>query len=44
MTRMRDTLSLTGVVAELNAGEELPPDKIASSLKLLCEEVMPAFR
>lgn len=44
LTRMRDALSLTGVVAELNAGEELPPDKIASSLKLLCEEVMPAFR
>lgn len=36
--------AMAGVVAELNAGEELPPDKIASSLKLLCEEVMPAFR
>ena len=44
LTQMRDALSLSGVVAELNAGEELPPDKIASSLKLLCEEVAPAFR
>ena len=44
LTRMRDALSLSGVVAELNAGEELPPDKIASSLRLLCEEVMPAFK
>ena len=41
---MRDALSLSGVVAELNAGEEIPADKVASSLKLLCEEVMPAFR
>ena len=44
LIRMRDTLSLSGIVAELNAGEELPPEKIASSLRLLCEEVMPAFR
>ena len=29
---MKDTLSLTGVVAEFNAGELIPEDKIASSL------------
>lgn len=43
LTRLRDVLGLSGVVAEFNAGEEIPPDKIASSLKLFCEEVMPAF-
>ena len=43
LSRLRDVLSLSGVVAEFNAGEEIPPDKIASSLKLFCEEVMPAF-
>ena len=44
LAHMRDALSLTGVVAEFNAGEEIPPDKIASSLKLFCEEVAPALR
>ena len=42
--RLRDQLSLTGVVAEFNAGEEIPPDKIESSLRLFCEEVMPALK
>ena len=41
---MRDALSLTGVVAEFNAGELIPEDKIANSLRLFCEEVIPAFR
>jgi len=44
LARLRDTLSLSGVVAEFNAGEEIPPDKIESSLKLFCEEVMPALK
>ena len=41
---MRETLSLTGVVAEFNAGELIPEEKIASSLRLFCEEVMPTFK
>lgn len=41
---MRDALSLSGVVAEFNAGELIPADKIANSLRLFCEEVAPAFR
>ncbi len=44
LRNMRDTLSLTGVVAEFNAGELIPEDKISSSLRLFCEEVMPAFK
>ncbi len=44
LARLRDQLSLTGVVAEFNAGEEIPPEKIESSLKLFCEEVMPALK
>jgi alkanesulfonate monooxygenase SsuD/methylene tetrahydromethanopterin reductase-like flavin-dependent oxidoreductase (luciferase family) len=43
LSAMRDTLSLSGIVAEFNAGEEIPQDRIASSLKLFCEEVMPAL-
>ena len=41
---MREALSLTGVVAEFNAGELIPEEKIAGSLRLFCEEVIPAFR
>ena len=41
---MKETLSLTGVVAEFNAGELIPEEKIASSLRLFCEEVIPALR
>ena len=44
LARLRDQLSLAGVVAEFNAGEEIPPDKIESSLRLFCEEVMPALK
>ena len=41
---MKDTLRLTGVVAEFNAGELISEDKISNSLRLFCEEVIPAFR
>ena len=41
---MKDALSLTGVVAEFNAGELILEDKISNSLRLFCEEVIPAFR
>ena len=41
---MKDALSLTGVAAEFNAGELIPEDKISNSLRLFCEEVIPAFR
>jgi alkanesulfonate monooxygenase SsuD/methylene tetrahydromethanopterin reductase-like flavin-dependent oxidoreductase (luciferase family) len=41
---MKDALSLTGVVAEFNAGELISEDKISNSLRLFCEEVIPAFR
>ncbi len=41
---MKETLSLTGVEAEFNAGEQIPEDRIQNSLKLFCEKVIPAFR
>ncbi len=43
LQEMKETLHLSGVVAELNAGELIPQDKIASSLRLFCEKVIPAF-
>ena len=44
LTEMKEKLRLSGVVAELNAGELLPPENIARSLRLFCEKVIPAFR
>ena len=41
---LKGTLHLTGLVAEFNAGELIPREKVASSLRLFCEKVMPAFR
>ena len=44
LRNMKEKLSLSGVVAELNAGELIPEEKIAASLRRFCEEVIPAFR
>ena len=41
---MKDTLSLSGVVAEFNAGELIPQENINRSLRLFCEKVVPAFK
>ena len=39
-----EMLGLTGFTAELNCGGLLPPKAVHRSLKLLTEEVMPAFK
>ena len=44
LREMKETLSLSGVVAEFNAGEQIPEKRIQNSLKLFCEKVIPAFR
>ena len=44
LAEMRETLHLSGVTAEFNAGEMLPADRVARSLRLFCEQVAPAFR
>jgi len=41
---LREELGLSGVVAEFNAGEKLPAEAVAASLRLFCERVAPAFR
>ena len=40
---MRDQLHLNRIVCEFNAGERLPREAVANSLRLFCKEVMPAF-
>lgn len=44
LSAMKEALNLSGVVAEFNAGELIPEEKIASSLRLFCEKVVPAFK
>ena len=41
---LKEALQLSGVVAEFNAGELLPPEAVSRSLKLFCERVIPAFK
>ena len=44
LTQFKEMLGLTGFTAELNPGGLLPPQAVHRSLKLLTEEVMPAFK
>ena len=44
LIEMRDQLYLNRIVCEFNAGERLPREAVASSLRLFCKEVMPAFK
>ena len=38
-----EELDLSGVLAELNCGAQVPREGVVRSLQLLCEEVMPTF-
>jgi len=40
---LHDELGLDGILAEINCGSLIPHDKVMRALKLLCQEVMPAF-
>lgn len=42
--RLRELLGLDGILAEVNSGGKIPPLLVKRSLRLLCEEVMPAFQ
>lgn len=44
ITEFKETLGVTGITAELNPGGFLPKEAVHRSLKLLTEEVMPAFK
>lgn len=41
--QIRDELGIDGILAELNCGGLIPHDRVMRSLRLLCQEVMPAF-
>jgi len=40
---LRDELGLDGILAEINCGSLIPHERVMRALKLLCQEVMPAF-
>jgi alkanesulfonate monooxygenase SsuD/methylene tetrahydromethanopterin reductase-like flavin-dependent oxidoreductase (luciferase family) len=42
--RLREELSLDGVVAELDAGGLIPAERVKRSLSILTQQVMPAFK
>ncbi|MBM3941989.1 MAG: LLM class flavin-dependent oxidoreductase [SAR202 cluster bacterium] len=44
LQQFQESLGLTGFAAELNPGGLLPPEVVQRSLRLLTEEVMPAFK
>jgi len=37
-------MGLTGIVAEANVGGLIPRDKVAASIDLFCNEVVPGLR
>ena len=44
LSEIGERLSLSSVIAEFNAGEHIPAEHVARSLRLFCEEVAPALR
>jgi alkanesulfonate monooxygenase SsuD/methylene tetrahydromethanopterin reductase-like flavin-dependent oxidoreductase (luciferase family) len=43
LVELREELGLDGILAEMNCGSLLPHERVLSSLRLLCEQVMPRF-
>jgi alkanesulfonate monooxygenase SsuD/methylene tetrahydromethanopterin reductase-like flavin-dependent oxidoreductase (luciferase family) len=43
LSEITEVLDLDGILAELNCGGQVPREGVIRSLKLLCQEVMPAF-
>jgi alkanesulfonate monooxygenase SsuD/methylene tetrahydromethanopterin reductase-like flavin-dependent oxidoreductase (luciferase family) len=41
---LQETLGLSGILAELNCGMRIPHDRVLTSLRLMCDGVMPHFR
>jgi alkanesulfonate monooxygenase SsuD/methylene tetrahydromethanopterin reductase-like flavin-dependent oxidoreductase (luciferase family) len=44
LAALRETLGLSGILAELNCGMRIPHDRVVNALNLMCTEVMPHFR
>jgi alkanesulfonate monooxygenase SsuD/methylene tetrahydromethanopterin reductase-like flavin-dependent oxidoreductase (luciferase family) len=44
LAALKETLGLSGILAEMNCGMRIPHDRVVNSLQLMCSEVMPHFR
>jgi alkanesulfonate monooxygenase SsuD/methylene tetrahydromethanopterin reductase-like flavin-dependent oxidoreductase (luciferase family) len=44
LATLRESLGLSGILAEMNCGMRIPHERVVNSLQMLCEEVMPLFR
>ncbi len=44
LAALRETLGLSGILAELNCGMRIPHERVLNSLRLMCGQVMPRFR
>jgi alkanesulfonate monooxygenase SsuD/methylene tetrahydromethanopterin reductase-like flavin-dependent oxidoreductase (luciferase family) len=44
LMELREDLGLSGILAELNCGGQIPHQQVMHSLDLLCNKVMPHFR
>jgi len=43
LTELREELGFDGILAEMNCGSLIPHERVMTSLRLLCEKVMPRF-
>ena len=44
LKQVQEELGLDGILAELNPGSLIPHERVMTTLRLLCEEVMPNFK
>ena len=44
LKQLEEQLGLDGILAELNPGSRIPHAQVMTALRLLCEEVIPAFK
>lgn len=44
LAELKETLGLSGILAEMNCGMRIPQDRVVNSLRLMCSEVMPHLR
>ena len=42
--QVKEELGLSGILAELNCGMRIPPQRVLNSLQMMCEGVIPQFR
>ena len=44
LATLKETLGLSGILAEMNCGMRIPHDRVTNSLRLMCSQVMPHLR